>query len=993
MEKNLWSNLIDDLIEKGISEAYAIQNRKHRRAFIEIEIQFGSYSQSDDKSSGQFRSTVTRSEFNRVMNYYKRESGNKFKETVIKDSLDKNNRISYDYQTKKTTYMEKIKAWSSYQSFFNKELNRYEEVRTSSEGNTLAKEYNIRINVSDEFEYPSPSKYFQEKVIRNKNRTTFTIDHVGYLDLTEATEIYISKDQNKSSNTKYEIELELFDENVLYENPQKILHECQIIRKVMQDSEILYTNSEKSEMYQYVSNLLKIKDGNLSFSMLPEARDLKLDDMVYGGLVGNEKTQYCVTFKADGIRRWIVFMPTKIWAIMPGTSDVNLLYKFEESSINGSTINSVLVPPYTPGYIVDGELLSKHERKDSENSKWMFYIFDCLVENKEDIRKLPYYERMEKANKITEFPFYDNQLNQMIKFIVKGYKIISGVNHFFQTMKLMIAEEDLLPYKNDGMMFIPVETEYNIYYDNPKLNAPPIFDRVLTEFPDICKWKPKELRSIDFLVDFVILPDGKQKMVLKTGGKGGKEDKTPIVFEGSESYPLMERIDYKHPYLSKLPSQSIVEFAWDERKQMLIPLRVRSDKIVPNRYFTAMNVWKNIFNGIDKETLLGNSFQLMRSYHNRIKLDLYKNIKYTRGHKVLLDIGSGRGGDLKKWNDFELIFAVEPNPEHIKELESRLSTFSRLKDKVILIKTGGEDYETITKIIQEKYGERISTISIMLSMSFFHGEKREGLRKTIEQNLELGGEVLVFTINGDLVQQMFIPSSGEYQEKTLQFLNAKTTYEPNSGKLYIDIPSTIVSEQEEYPPKLSEWFAEWDNFLPMNVSRADKQKFLNLDEKAFSNMFTSFKMILLNGKRSELEIERIVPYSELEMGKFDLYGISVLPSDYFYLSAVLKAVNEEYQNDNRLVFRREMVLKVWEEIESKLTREEKQRYQLPWNDSVLELFSKVFDISILVISGDKSQRKRIFGRGNGQKSERKIIIVGEYLIAHCNKDGLLQTVF
>jgi hypothetical protein len=974
-EKNLWLNLSNEVLT-GIAKAKDLERQRNRNAFIELEIQFGTFTQPRaGENLGRFGSYVTRSEFYRVMKYMKQISGNTYEENVIEDWVDGNERISKNYNTGKTTYYDKVKVWNTFQVYFDKKINQYNVA--SKNGYKLAEDFNLRINISNEFEFKSESKEFKEKVIRNKNRTSFTIDQIGTLDLTEATEIYPSgqRDEKKSTQTKYEIELELYNYQTFLNHTNKIHQFCQTIRRVIQDSEIPYTNSEKTKMYQYVSNLLNIKDGRLRFSLLPEARDLKLEDMVYGGLVGNEKTQYCVTFKADGIRRLIVFMPTQIWAIMPGTPDASLIYRFIDSK-DGNT-----VPPYKPGYIVDGELLSKEHRKDTEPSKWMFYIFDCLVENNQDIRSLPYHERMEMANQMTQFPFFDVLLNQTIVFVVKGYKIISGVNHFFETMKLMFYQEDELPYIHDGLMFIPVQTPYNIY-DDPDFLAPPIFDRTLTQFPDICKWKPQNLRSIDFLVEYNLDGSDEKKFILKTGGKDDK-DKTPVVFQGSDSYPLNNRIDIDHPILSNLPSHSIVEFFWDERKQLLVPMRVRTDKIAPNRYFTAMNVWKNIFTGIDKETLKGNTFQLMRAYHNKIKLNLFQNTKYTRGHKVLLDIGSGRGGDIKKWNKFDMIFAVEPNPEHIKELQSRLSV-SPMKNKVIIIQAGGEDYQKITQVIQERLGERVSTVSLMLSFSFFHGKAREGLKKTIEQNLEMGGEVLILTINGDLVKEMFVPSSGEYEEKSLQFLDAKTTYEPKSGKLYIDIPSTIVKEQEEVPPKLSELFEEWDNFLPLNVSRADKQKFLNLDEKAFSNMYTSFRMILLPHPRSEIEIERIVPYDNVNNS--DLFGISILPSDYFYLSAILKATNELYQNNNQLEFRREMVLKVWEEIESELSREEKEKYQFPWNDSILELFSKIFSIQILVI---QDKRKRIFGR----QYNHKIIIVGEYLLAKSNLDGLLQTVF
>jgi hypothetical protein len=975
--ERLWLNIANE-VTNSIGYAENLQKRKSKQAHIEIEIQFGTYSEVYNQKYGKFGSYVSKSEFNRVMKFMKETLRLRFQEHVIEDKIDRNERISYDYKTQKTTYYEKDSVWQSYQLFPNKETGQFLPTRfTTNNGIFLAKEYGIRVNVSNEFLYNSSSRNFNTQKIRNKNRTSFKIDQIGTLDLTEAT----TTDGDKSQRTSYEIELELLDKNTFGKNNSKIMELCGLIKKIMQDSELCYTNSEKIKMYQYVSKQLGIKDGKLKFAMLPEARDLKLEDMVYGGLVGNKETNYCATFKADGIRRLIVFMPNQIWAIMPGNPDANLLYQFKESK-NGSCI-----APYGPGgFIVDGELLTKPNRKDRENCKYMFYIFDCLVENNNDVRMKTYDERMEKAQQITRYNFdelssIDPILNKTIRFSVKKFYNISGVNHFFETMKLMFLEIDDLPYENDGLMFIPVRIQYNMYFENP--DVPPIYQRTLTDYPDICKWKPQGLRSIDFLVEFEMLADGKRKVILKTGGKD-ENDRNPVIFEGSNTFPLKNRIDTDHAILSNLPSHSIVEFYWDERKQLLIPMRVRLDKLSPNRYFTAMNVWKNIFYGIDQETLQGKTFQLMRSYHNKIKLNLYKNIKYTRGHKVLLDIGSGRGGDIKKWNEFELIFAVEPNKDHIKELESRLKSYG-LENKVIIINTGGEDYDYITNVIKERYGEKVSTVSLMLSLSFFQGDLRKGLRKTIEQNLQIGGEVLVFTINGDTVKQMYLPSSEEYKEKTLYFLDAKTTYEGKTGKLYIDIPSTIVSEQEEFPPKISEFFYEWDNFLPLNVSRADKELFLNSDEKAFTNLYTSFQLVLMSDKRSNLEIERLVPYDEIEdFG--DFYGISVLPSDYFYLSAVLKAVNEEYQNDNNLEFRRNFALQVWDEIYSELSREEKDKYSLPWNDTILELLSKVFEIQILNIQNNK---KRIFGK----LYERKIIIIDKYILSKTDEQGLLQTIF
>lgn len=1015
-ENSLWLQLSNE-VNIATLKALKEQERMKRDANIEVEIQFGTYLEPDnEEDNGRFISTVSPAAFFRVLNYFKKLTPPTV--TEVEDQLYKNERISYNRKTKETEYYDKNRIYSSYEFVYNKNEDRFEN-ESSEAGIKLASEYNMKITVANEYSYQKQSKDFRSSKIRLKKRSSFNFkqQYGGYLDLTIVDETYWDREtQEEKTKIKYEVEFEITEQFDTFRT--KIEKFSLLIISLLQDSVIPYTNSEKIKMYKYVGGVLDTNYKNLKFSMLPEARDLRIKDMVYGGIVGNSTTPYCVTHKADGVRKLIVTTPDSIWGFVPGTQDANLIFKFLETDENN-------IAPFLEGFIFDGELLTKESRKDNHTCRYMFYIFDCLCENKQDIRNKNYMERMELALKFTEYPFIeinsifvdenesrvsfrefqmkDYKINQVIKFAVKGYLSLVSVEHFFETMRLMFLQQNDLLFKQDGFMFIPLNTCYNPYDEISPLplsytdalmfrNAPSIFYRSLLSYPDICKWKPVELRSIDFIVE----KKGKQVQLKAIEGNNLK------IFDGTQSYPLSNRIDIEHPIVQNLVPNSIVEFYWDAKRQLLTPTRIRTDKPQPNKLQTANIIWKNIFKGIDQETLIGESFQLMREYHNQIKNKLYKDSKDTRNNKVLLDIGTGRGEYINKWSDFDLIFAVEPNPKYQKELLSRLKTSKIDSTKVILIPTKGEDYETITKTIQKRYGEKVSTVSFMLSLSYFYDEARNGIRKTIEDNLDVGGEVLIFTIDGDTVEEVFVPSSGEYEEKTLKFLNADLTYDPNSGNLYIDIPGTIVPKQKERPPKLSELFIEWDNFLPLHISRSDKQPFLNSGEKPFSNMYTSFTMIYLSNSIYEIEIEQIVPYEKIPLeidGEKDygpvedwthikngFYGISVFPSDYFFLSAVLKAIDPEYQNNNNFEFRREYVIKIWKEIYNRLSPSDKQIYQTPWTFNVLKIFADIFGISILYVKDKLSYR---FGGMN----VNKVVLVDSFLLGRMNERRQLQTLF
>lgn len=82
------------------------------------------------------------------------------------------------------------------------------------------------------------------------------------------------------------------------------------------------------------------------------------------------------------------------------------------------------------------------------------------------------------------------------------------------------------------------------------------------------------------------------------------------------------------------------------------PIKIREDKIIPNyRMPVDVDPIGNIYNC--------HGLPLLRFHHNYIKLQLLK----TSSNGILLDVGSGYGGDVKKWLkcNYSKIYAVDPN--------------------------------------------------------------------------------------------------------------------------------------------------------------------------------------------------------------------------------------------------------------------------------------------------------------------------------------------
>jgi hypothetical protein len=132
---------------------------------------------------------------------------------------------------------------------------------------------------------------------------------------------------------------------------------------------------------------------------------------------------------------------------------------------------------------------------------------------------------------------------------------------------------------------------------------------------------------------------------------------------------------------------TICEFEYKDDTFQFI--KERPDKPSANSYRICYN---NIKLHVPENYFLGNTAFFMRKYHNNIKYQLLRRHQ----NRIILDIGTGQGGDLKKWyKNNQSVYCIEPSDRKIAELQRRYKKYN--KDFIYIIKSylGTLDIEMI----------------------------------------------------------------------------------------------------------------------------------------------------------------------------------------------------------------------------------------------------------------------------------------------------------
>jgi hypothetical protein len=221
-------------------------------------------------------------------------------------------------------------------------------------------------------------------------------------------------------------------------------------------------------------------------------------------------------------------------------------------------------------------------------------------------------------------------------------------------------------------------------------------------------------------------------------------------------------------------SNGIYEFTL--RKNTLVPVKRRNDKKYPNRINVVRN---NLLNSVDLFTRVDTRrCYRMRKYHNDVKR---KCLELVPG-SVLLDIGSGKGGDILKWETtFSSVYCIEKD-------DSLRSTFEERQEgrrtSIDMLYTSVSNYEDIAAHFDLS---TVNTMALFFCINMFDSNDFEGLSKIIH-DLPAGTHIPIIFFDSAMIKLVF-GSSFTCKDYDLRLFK---------NKLKISIHGTYVENVTEY---------------------------------------------------------------------------------------------------------------------------------------------------------------------------------------------------
>lgn len=791
------------------------------------------------------------------------------------------------------------------------------------------------------------SKIKSEIAVRRIRRRNSYMEKKGSSDLygvridtSIVEEIHIRKDGSTYMILKYEVEIERIETNIEVDSfitaVEKILMWSQNADSAVQLMDLrerqlavkLHNSMFETEI---TSKRWKSKDPyRLYGGYWNKPKNIKLKDMV------ESRFDPAVTIKLDGRRYSLLFTDNGTYLFNP-PHDVFKVGP-PNSTLHGTMLDCEQI------YVGNSERFIGIE----------VYGFDVLFDKTIDIRQLDFYNRysvLEKwdgnnGNKVQDIELYD------MTYLRKTYYFDgSFYDRVKKAVDILYGDDDTR--KTDGLILQP----RHWYKNNHTF-----------------KWKPSDQLTIDFLlvplnIDEIRSVNTEEdpedyigRVFWLISGDKGKD----VVFNGTKRNPCRGfSVFPDNEFDGQSLSYRIVECVWNYDYEDFYPVRFRDDRDRPNNLTTARDVWEDIMNPIPLATMEGNTVQLMRKYHNQEKLSMLSQ-EFRKG-SVILDIGSGRGGDLHKWDrlGFKKVYAVEPNKDNLAELERRRED-SGIKTDVHTINHGAEKTKAIAKILGED-SQNLDGIVSFFSMTFFPQSRKlyDQFIETIDL-LPEGGKFVGAVMDGFAVRDLLeevrykedisAEESVEYDVPAYKIVQTSVFDDNvigNEIEITLNDPNSMVKEQTEWlfyfePFKTS---LEKKGFKLSHQGFLDKGTMYDMlpeQSKVLSALFRTF-VFQKTGKKEKKAPEkkksaviRSLKVDEVEKLSnpygVDLNYIGVSSGRSGFIHSILRSISPEYYHMNQAQ-REKYSLKIQRTLVRKLTLDMFENLQ---NGSLSKKLSKPY---------------------------------------------------
>lgn len=330
-------------------------------------------------------------------------------------------------------------------------------------------------------------------------------------------------------------------------------------------------DNETREVFLFINKSCKLKSNNRDFpGYQPVSLGLSNLSSLHGFLY-KSLLEYFISYKADGQRAYLGFKrfgdKNKCFILFRSGKLVFIKLSVSESVYNGT--------------LFDIEIL--------ENDHLM--LFDCIIINGKTCKYECYPTRIEIIKRFLELQLSFMSLN-IVKYMVcnetRENKIM--ITETFKLSCKLIFKANMVKYlgkhwwhEHDGFIWT-------------LSNSDPIQNSIRKNIFPVLKWKPPEKITIDFKV--ICSPTNMPEIELKETSILLKYQKFICKYK---TVKLIVMDNHKEMYFSSMndvecENGKIYECRWV--KNEWLPLKVRSDKLIPNSKKTAIHTIQNIIDNI-----------------------------------------------------------------------------------------------------------------------------------------------------------------------------------------------------------------------------------------------------------------------------------------------------------------------------------------------------------------------------------------------------------
>jgi hypothetical protein len=593
-----------------------------------------------------------------------------------------------------------------------------------------------------------------------------------------------------------------------------------------------------------------------------------LTKFIYISEVLNDINNYMITDKADGLRTFLLISSDR---------DSNYINGNEQSYIS----NELLGITPTNKYILDCEYVTNN------NGEKIFYVFDIIIFNGENISNKPFTQRYEYLQKLEQN--LNIKKNSVVK-IKKFYKL--NVKDYQKNIMLLWNDIKNKKYNTDGIIFTNITNNYNNTVN--------------------LKWKPIEHLTIDFFCikskksnEYVLLNGISNKVFKRIGLTFDEEyldllksvqniididlqfdsikiDYFPVIFK-----PSFSPIPFIHLFKSEIDIHGkIVELSYYTEKNIWKFNRIRNDrekelrsgKYYGNNFNIAELTFQSILNPLTLKELVkpfnqltdsfyfekqDNTYLYVRKANSFVKRNLinrYNNSTY------LIDMASGKGQDLLNYynNKINNLLFLENDINAIDEVIKRKYEFVKKIElynenapiRINGYKSEGTHLDILNMDLNNDYKKNIKNINTMTNFEkhnipiifcnlAFHylisniNDAKNAIN-FIDFYLSKNGEFVFTALDGRKVFNLLKENKGKWEHKE----NGKTKYMislvnqadiklTNLKPFNVKIRVLLPCSNTPYEETLVDLFALDKLFKSSNIQR--------IEEKNHDQLLNNFK--------------------------------------------------------------------------------------------------------------------------------------------------------